>query len=105
MVTSCLERAGYRCEEPGCDARYPRIHVHHVVTPRAAPHLKYELSNLKAMCYKHHAIVHGHSVVPKHWMDPEITNPAQRKLIPELPDPWELAAIVHDKIVKKSGTS
>jgi len=52
-----LQRAGYRCEDPNHDPRYPRggkLHADHVRERRDAPELALALSNGVARCPRCH---------------------------------------------------
>ncbi len=51
MRRQALERAGYRCEVPGCACR-TNLHVHHI--QRRSQGGSDELSNLAVVCASHH---------------------------------------------------
>jgi hypothetical protein len=48
------ERDNYTCQFPGCDYRSKHIDVHHVAKRSQRPDLRFEVSNGKCLCRKHH---------------------------------------------------
>lgn len=53
-----IKRAGGQCEEPGCNARMPGLHVHHIVHLADNPALGLIQSNLRVLCVAHHNARH-----------------------------------------------
>ncbi|THK37652.1 HNH endonuclease [Ensifer sp. MPMI2T] len=48
-----FKKAHPYCQVKGCGR--PTEHVDHIVTVRAAPHLRLHWSNLQALCHQHHS--------------------------------------------------
>ena len=47
----------YACSK--CSRLFENLDVHHIIPRNVAPHLKYEKSNLKAICRRCHQILHN----------------------------------------------
>lgn len=54
-VNAAFLRAHPVCCMPGCGKRSE--HADHIQTVRAAPHLRYDWSNLQPLCQRHHSIL------------------------------------------------
>jgi hypothetical protein len=59
-------RAFPMCQVKGCDKKAQ--HVDHILTVRAAPHRRLDITNLEGLCHQHHsvltAVYDGGRVVP-----------------------------------------
>jgi 5-methylcytosine-specific restriction endonuclease McrA len=54
------------CEHDGCTA--PATTVDHVQPQSTHPHLRYDFSNLRSLCHRHH--LHRHGKRPRPTVDP-----------------------------------
>ena len=54
------ERDDYTCQFPGCDVRSKQIDVHHVAKRSQRPDLRFETSNAKCLCRRHHDWIDYH---------------------------------------------
>jgi hypothetical protein len=50
-----IERAGNKCEYPGCTVKATQLHAHHFYTRRIVP-LRYDIENGVALCSYHHTL-------------------------------------------------